>query len=377
MSLVDILIKQNATTTIRGRQIASMFDVPVDEDTKLKWRGDVPIDDDDWQIGLIVGASGSGKTTVARKLFPDFEKVAFEWDPALSVVENIKDKSLDEITKTFSSVGFNTIPAWLRPFHVLSNGERFRVEIARRLLENNNNKIIVVDEFTSVVDRQTAQIASHAIQKNIRKNKKKFVAISCHYDIVDWLQPDWILEPATMSFQRRSLRRRPKLEFEIQRVDYSAWKLFAPFHYMSASLNKTAVCFVLFVNGNPAAFIGVLHFPHPKKKNLKRNSRTVVLPDYQGLGLAFIFMEKLASAYKALGFEFRSYPAHLSFIRGFKKEQWKLEKKPGRFGDAVQIAHSTIAKGIRSGFGGRPNAVFSYRGKAMQDKEAARKLIHD
>ena len=40
-----------------------------------------------------------------------------------------------------------------------------------------------MDEFTSVVDRQVAQIGAHAIQKYVRKHGRQFVAVSCHYDI--------------------------------------------------------------------------------------------------------------------------------------------------------------------------------------------------
>jgi hypothetical protein len=69
--------------------------------------------------------------------------------------------------------------------------------------------------------------------------------------VIEWLQPDWMLEPATMTFQWRSLQRRPSLNVEIARVDHAAWKLFAPFHYLTAELHKAAACFVLFCRGNP------------------------------------------------------------------------------------------------------------------------------
>jgi len=106
-----------------------------------------------------------------------------------------------DIANVCQAVGFNTIPSWLKPYHVLSNGEKFRVELAKRLIESD--EMIIFDEFTSVVDRQVAKIASHAVQKYIRKNKKQFVAISCHYDVIDWLQPDWIYDTAHHTFQWR------------------------------------------------------------------------------------------------------------------------------------------------------------------------------
>ena len=116
------------------------------------------------------------------------------WD-ADSVVDDFdKSYSIDDITAICQAVGFNTIPSWMKPYAVLSTGERFRVEMARQLLEGGD--LIVVDEFTSVVDRQVAQIGAHAVQKYVRKSPgKQFVAATCHYDVIDWLQPDWMLEP--------------------------------------------------------------------------------------------------------------------------------------------------------------------------------------
>jgi hypothetical protein len=114
---------------------------------------------------------------------------------------------------------------------------------------------------------------------------------------VEWLQPDWMLEPATMSFQWRSLRRRPALDVEIARVDHSAWKLFAPFHYLSADLHRAAACYVPVRRGHPvpASFAGPgaccigriarLADGEEKVDDIKGVSRLVrpTLPDYQGV----------------------------------------------------------------------------------------------
>jgi hypothetical protein len=74
------------------------------------------------------------------------------------------------------------------------------------MIESPPDRPLLVDEFSSVVDRQVAKIGAHAVQKWVRRNARQFVAVSCHYDIVDWLRPDWVLEPATMSFRWESLR---------------------------------------------------------------------------------------------------------------------------------------------------------------------------
>ena len=366
MPTVDVVRETQLSRSIRARQLESAFDVPPRETARLEWHGSIDCESRDWNVGLIVGPSGSGKTSILHDCFGREREL--QWG-APAVIDDFSEQlGLQEITEACESVGFNTIPAWLRPHRVLSNGEQFRAKIARLMLETPRDEIIVIDEFTSVVDRQVAKIASHAVQRSVRRNKRRLVAASCHYDIIDWLQPDWILEPATMSFQWRELRRRPDITCEIQRVDYKAWQIFAPFHYLTNDLNKAAACFVLFVDASPTAFAGMLHRPHPKTDDICGLSRVVTLPDFQGLGLAFILMETLASAYRAIGKRFHTYPAHPALIRSFdKSNKWALIKRPGiyspRTGSTTALGtHRTAADG---GFGGRPCAVFEYAGDAM------------
>lgn len=205
MPCVDILIPSNKADSFRAQQIRSIFDIAPDHDASLRWKGEIPLDEEPWNVGLIVGPSGAGKSTVAKQVFQEHYDVPIVWNPKNAMIDDFSDEhSVSDITDICASVGFSTIPAWLRPHRVLSTGEQFRADLARRILELPDP--VVVDEFTSVVDRTVAQTASHAIQKYIRRHNRKFVAVGCHYDVIDWLQPDWILEPATMNFRRRSLR---------------------------------------------------------------------------------------------------------------------------------------------------------------------------
>lgn len=367
MSSVDVVITSTPSRSIRARQIEAMFDVPSTQAQTLTWRGNVPLHEKPWHVGLIVGPSGCGKSTIARHLFPDMlQSMAHTWNGASVIDDFPNNVPIDRIADICQAVGFNTIPAWLRPYAVLSNGEQFRVSLARTLL--NSPECAVVDEFTSVVDRQVAQIASHAVQKYVRKNNTRFVAVSCHYDIVDWLQPDWILEPATMSFQWRAVQRRPVVNATICRVPYSFWRLFAPYHYLTAELNKAAACYCLFVNNQPAAFAGMLYRPHARVSNMYGLSRLVTLPDYQGLGLAFVLTDTLAAAFKTLGQRFHTYPAHPSLIRSFDRSlKWRMDKRPGEW------SRSASKKGFSKG--GRPCAVFEWVGEGMSDAHEAFQLL--
>lgn len=363
MPSVDIVRETAVSHTPRARQLEAMFDVPPEKKQRLEWHVELPLDDRDWNIGLIVGPSGSGKSTVARELFGEAVDTELQWRGASVIDDFDGSKSMEDIARVCQAVGFNTIPAWLRPYGVLSNGERFRVDLARRMLELPDP--VVVDEFTSVVDRQVAKIGAHAVQKWARRQGRQFIAVSCHYDIIDWLQPDWTFEPATAQFDWRSVRSRPQLQVEIARVDYSAWRLFAPFHYLTAELHRSATCYVLFVEDRPAAFGAMLYRPHPQSRDIWGLARLVTLPDWQGLGLAMILSDSIGAAYKTVGRRMHTYPAHPSLIRAFDNSpRWGLLKRPGRITKKVSTvrkgASGKKVEGLR--FGGRPCAVFEYVG---------------
>lgn len=366
MPRVDVVRETPISKSPRARQLEGMFDVPRREVSRVEWHADMPIDDRPWNVGLIVGPSGSGKSTIAREVFGAAVDHPCEWGAASVIDDFDASLSMEQIAAACSAVGFNTIPSWLRPYAVLSNGERFRVELARRLLEAPDP--IVVDEFTSVVDRQVAQIGSHAVQKMVRKAGKRFVAVTCHYDVIDWLQPDWTFEPATGEFAWRSVRSRPQVECDLRPVRYDVWRLFAPFHYLTADLNRAARCFCLFIGDRPVAFAGVLARPG-RSQGIMGVSRLVTLPDWQGLGLAFALVDRLGGLYKAVGKHLHTYPAHPALVRNFDKSPvWQLRKAPGISNEQMSVRIS----GARAS--PRPNAVFRYVGPAMDRADAERVL---
>jgi ABC-type lipoprotein export system ATPase subunit len=348
------VIESTVGNSFRVNKIKSMFDVDVDV-IKKEFNVNIPIEDEAWNIGLIVGASGSGKTTIATKMFHDFELFnGFNWS-ANSIVDDFdKNLSPKEITEALSSVGFSSPPDWLKPFKVLSNGQKMRAELARVILESK--KPIIYDEFTSVVDRQVAKIGSLALQKFIRRNQKQFIAVSCHYDIEEWLEPDWVYEVNESKFYRRLLRR-PEIKVGIREAKQNEWKLFKEFHYLSSEHNDAAHKYIAEIEGVPVAWCSVLHFPHPHVKNMKRIHRIVVRPDYQGIGVGVRFMSEIANKYLQSKYRVSLVTSAPSFIHGLQRNKdWVMTRKPSR------VSYSS---GILSGAtsDARLTATFEYTGK--------------
>lgn len=189
----DIIKENRPKNTFRVSKVEADFDVKPEHSSE-HFCGDITIPDK-WNVGVIVGGSGTGKSTIVKELFGDKMVEQYKYTAA-SVIDDMPDVGINEITKCFYAVGFGSVPSWLKPYSVLSNGEKMRVDLARALLGND---FVVFDEFTSVVDRQVAQTASIAVSKAVRRADKKFIAVSCHYDILDWLEPDWVFDTNTMT----------------------------------------------------------------------------------------------------------------------------------------------------------------------------------
>ena len=273
------------------------FDIQNKEETTVK----IPINFNecktfDWNIGVIYGGSGTGKTTLLKE-FGDL--TIDEFDEEKPLISNFDWLEPKEATFLLSAMGLASVPTWLRPFSLLSNGEQYRASLAYKVGKAKENDVILIDEFTSVVDRDVAKAMSNALQKYIRRTNKKIILASCHFDIMEWLLPDWTYSPLKGKVEKHDYRlcKRPKIELQIFRCRYETWNLFKQHHYLTESLNKAAQCYVFLWNDKPIAFAGILPFPGVGDPKTRRVSRIVVLPDFQGLGLGKKLLNYISSLY--------------------------------------------------------------------------------
>lgn len=313
----------------RVMQLEGMFDLRADTLSRIELSLEAFQLPDEWQIGLIVGPSGSGKTSIAQHLYSSQYCPEFVWNSKSSIVDEFpKEMSIKDICGLLSHVGFSSPPSWLRPFHALSNGEQFRVALARALAEFNG--LLVMDEFTSVVDRTVAQIGSAAIAKTVRRRKQQLIAVSCHYDIAEWLCPDWIFDTGKMSMVETRCLQRPDINLRVERCNSEAWKLFRQHHYLNTNLNRSARCFLARYNERPVAFVAVLPFPHAKRPGW-REHRLVCLPDFQGVGIGNAVSDYVASLYILKGRPYFSLTSHPGVTQSRSRSlSWKMVRNVSR-----------------------------------------------
>jgi len=232
-----------------------------------------------------------------------------------------------------SGVGLTSVPCWIRPAYTLSNGQKARAEMALAL--NSKDEFIVIDEFTSVVDRTVAKVMSHSIQKYAQKFNKKIIILSCHFDIIEWLNPDFIIDCNEQSYlDRRSIRRdfkrQEQLEFTIKEIGRESWKYFSKYHYLSDKLpGGKLYLYGLFHGKNQIGFQCFANYVPimPNKKIIYHFNRIVIHPDYAGLGLGIKLIDETSkimsknSNYKIMG-KFSSVPVYKAMI---KNKNWKLK----------------------------------------------------
>jgi len=283
------------------KELSNSFDFPFTGETSFNppVMTGVP---NDFGIGLIVGPSGSGKSTLLKSFG---HEATIVWDDRKAICSHFYNAK--DAQDRLAAVGLNSIPSWMKPYSVLSTGEKFRADLARRLVDG-----AVIDEFTSVVDRNVAKACSAAVRRYCNNNGiKNVVFATCHYDVADWLQPDWVFDTSTGTLAGRgSDRRRPLIELEIIPATASAWRLFSPHHYLNHAINKSGRYWIAIWNDQPVGFVGAISYPSGSVKNAWRGHRTVVLPDYQGLGIGMRISDYVGQLFLEQGCRYFSKTSH-------------------------------------------------------------------
>lgn len=266
-----------------------------------------------YKLGIIVGESGTGKSSLLKHFG---ETCEFKANPRLAVASQV---NLDLLM----TLGLSSIPSLCRPFHTLSNGEKHRVELAYTLTQKGT----VFDEFTSTVHRTLARSICIALRKYLDQNDNTLVLATCHDDVVEWLEPDWVFNTKTKTLNHRRLERR-RINFEINPCSPKAWRFFKDFHYLTGDINKSARCWVLHSDNKLAGFYSSIPLPSGTIKNAYRGHRLVIHPDFQGLGLSSLLVDYVADLHIKNGYRFYAKTAHPKLGRHRENsEKWRATVK--------------------------------------------------
>lgn len=281
----------------------------------------------DFQILVITGSSGSGKSQLSKYFGEDKDVI---WNNNKSIISNFESK--DEGVTKLCATGLSSIPTWCRPYEVLSVGEKFRADLARKLKSN-----CVIDEFTSTVNRETALSCSKSLSKYIRQhNLQKCVFVSCHKDFIDCLCPDYVIDLDDECVY--DTRRLPCRKFNLSVVEttnkISMWQIFKRHHYLTADLNAVCHMYIAYLNNTPVACCAML--PQPgiaySDKSMNGNAwrvhRLVVLPDYQGLGIATSLLNYICDLYSHFKKQVYLRTSHIKLINYMlKSDKWEGDGK--------------------------------------------------
>jgi len=321
---------------------------------------DVP---QDFSLGVIYGSSGTGKSTLLQE-FGSLD--SFEWDSNKAIASQVNPDLLMRL-------GLSSIPSLCRPYHVLSTGEKHRADIAVSLKDG-----CVIDEFTSVCNRDLAKSICIGLRNTIDKlGYKNIVLASCHEDVINWLEPDWVINTITGSLvEGRSIRQNS--EYRIIPCSTQAWSIFKNHHYLSQDILAGAYCWILLDSQNHiCGFASAIPSPGRDLKNAWREHRTVILPDYQGIGLGSKLSNTVAQMFIDKGCRYFSKTAHPKFGEYRNKSPlWKPTSmnNVSRKRSYEGMATSTKKKGAYNSFDYMSHAErvcysHEYIGLALQAKK--------
>jgi GNAT superfamily N-acetyltransferase len=365
----------------RAARVKSLFNA--ESGCNFDLTAELPIDAAEWQIGVVVGPSGSGKTSIGRAIWNGeafYEPTG--WPDDAPIVDAIAPGGdFNDVTGALAAVGLGDVPAWLRPYRVLSNGERFRADLARIVSESPPR--VVVDEFTSVVDRQIAKFGALAFAKAWRRTTGRAVLLTCHYDVLDWIEPDWVFNTETRTFAGRWLQparwyQRPQFDVEIWETDWRYWPEFEPHHYLKLPRMIAARCYVGAVDGERVCHVAVGTANRGGTAEA-RACRLVVKPEWQGAGVGVRFLNAVCELQRTGGTGARlpgrskttifhtSHPglcAALRRNRAWRQVSCKLfgvsNRKSGTTMHTSAVKRG-LRKAITAGFGGHFRAVQGFR----------------
>lgn len=299
----------------------------------------------EWSIIAIVGESGTGKSGLLKKLKKEPNKRP-EWNER-PIVEHIHEDP-ETACKYLGSVGLNCLPTWLKNYSVLSLGEKYRASVAWILSKEEE---IYLDEYTSTLDRDNAMSLSISLHKSIHRENKKLIVATCHRDIIEHLKPCYVVDlDKEQVFDTRGWQRQSRT-IELYQCDRSYWKHFAQYHYLTSDIPSNTQAFILKWKEREKiiGFTSCMTLPSGTLKNAYIASRTVILPQFQGMGFGSKATEILGEYITGQGYRLFSKTSH-PIVGQYREnsDRWRATSKNKKIRKDYKIDRSDFFSKGRS-----------------------------
>ncbi|MEN7436454.1 hypothetical protein AAGV27_15010 [Bacillus velezensis] len=175
----------------RVLEISDAFGVGINESHKHVIIENLTIPE--FQIMYLTGMSGSGKTSMLNYFKEEysFTEPDIEFDSEKPIIDTI-GKDTENALFLLNLVGLGEAFLYIKPYKVLSDGQKYRYKIAKII--ESGQKVWCIDEFCSFLDRTTAKIVAFNTQKIARKLGVKLIVATAHDDLKNYIQADYVFD---------------------------------------------------------------------------------------------------------------------------------------------------------------------------------------
>lgn len=117
--------------------------------------------------------------------------------------------------------------------------------------------------------------------------------------------------------------------------------MFKDHHYLDGNVNKASRCYIGVWEGHVIGFGATVTMPSGTLKNAWRGHRTVILPDYQGMGIGVRFSDAIGQIHLDQGHRYFSRTSHPRMIAYREASKlWKPTSKHKKL--RTDIKHEKI-----------------------------------